>query len=591
MNSNEKKLSSLAQAAAAEKFHQLTQINLDFQSQQKEHGFKRAQTDVNETLAEKRILLNNRFVLESVIGSGGMGCVYKAKDLRKVEAHDSNPYVAVKVLNTDFKEHPNAFISLQREASRSHLLSHPHIVTVHDFDRDGNTIYMTMELLKGEALDDFLHRHKGKSIDKEKAFKILGQFFNALHFAHQKGIIHSDLKPANIFISDQGVKVLDFGIARLASESKLADQFDAATLGALTPAYASLEMLHKKTPHQSDDVYAAAIIAYQLLTGKHPYEGQPAAAAHGLQITPEKVESLSNRQWKALLKALAIRREDRTQSIKEFHQGLTQSLQLPVFKIASVVLLALVGWFSYSQFFVPDELTTFVEETIKKTEQCYKQKNYFCAINSANAVLEIAPEHIRANQLLKESETKLQLQEQAERHQILVKSANSCFAESDFGCVQENIAKVLAENSDHEDALRLAQLTREAIEKRRAEQLKIEGEFASYLTKAKDCIAKKHYDCAVESANLALAIKPADTDATTIIRNANYAIQQEQESLQKANKILKDGETCFAKLNYSCAIAKSESALEFVPGHKKALKLKRDAEKAIADAKKNITIE
>ena len=136
------------QLTAEQKRAALTQISQIAYTDKKSQGFMKAQADADQALADNKIILNDRFVLENTLGAGGMGTVYKAQDLRKVEARDNNPYVAAKILNADFKNHPDAFVTLQREASRSHLLSHPNIVTVHDFDRDGDTIYMTMELMK-----------------------------------------------------------------------------------------------------------------------------------------------------------------------------------------------------------------------------------------------------------------------------------------------------------------------------------------------------------------------------------------------------------------------------------------------------------
>ncbi len=249
----------------------LTKIRNSFDTTNTSQGFEKAKSDANKALENNKIILNNRFVLESTLGVGGMGTVYKARDLRKVEASDLNPNIAVKVLNSDFRDHPDAFITLQREASRSHLLSHPNIVTVHDFDRDGDVIYMTMELLEGQGLDKLLHSNKGAGLAPEEAYEIIEDYSTALGYAHKRNIIHSDLKPGNIFITNTGTKVLDFGIARVAVDAQQADDFDAGSLGAMTPAYASLEMIENQTPDQSDDVYAAAIIAYELLTGEHPY--------------------------------------------------------------------------------------------------------------------------------------------------------------------------------------------------------------------------------------------------------------------------------------------------------------------------------
>ena len=105
--------------------------------------------------------IRGRFKLEKLLGTGGMGKVYKALDLLKEEAKDRKPYVAVKLLNDNFRDHPEAFISLQREASRQQKLSHPNIATVYDFDRvggPGTAVYITMELMEGVEIKDYIRK-------------------------------------------------------------------------------------------------------------------------------------------------------------------------------------------------------------------------------------------------------------------------------------------------------------------------------------------------------------------------------------------------------------------------------------------------
>ena len=97
-------------------------------------------------------------MLETLLGKGGMGLVFGAIDRRKEEARDPNPRVALKVLNADFQRHPQSFMALQREARKAQTLAHPNVVTVFDFDRDGDAVYMTMELLKGRSLDSIVAR-------------------------------------------------------------------------------------------------------------------------------------------------------------------------------------------------------------------------------------------------------------------------------------------------------------------------------------------------------------------------------------------------------------------------------------------------
>ena len=162
------------------------------------------------------MVVRERFVLVEQLGSGGMGEVFKARDLRREEAHDRQPFIALKVLNKEVSAHPDSFMALQREARRAGTLAHPNVVTVYDFDRDGARIYMTMEYLEGRGLDTYLREECSRGLPLEKAWPIIRGVALALEYGHQKRIVHSDLKPGNIFICNDGsVKVLDFGIARV----------------------------------------------------------------------------------------------------------------------------------------------------------------------------------------------------------------------------------------------------------------------------------------------------------------------------------------------------------------------------------------
>ena len=135
-------------------------------------------------------VLKSRFVLDQKLGSGGMGTVFRAKDLRKVEARDRFPYVAIKVLNSDVREHPQAFIALEREASKSQQLSHPNIVSIFDFDKDGNVPFITMELLQGRELADLLHAYPN-GLPNELAWEVIGGLCAGLRYAHENGVVHA----------------------------------------------------------------------------------------------------------------------------------------------------------------------------------------------------------------------------------------------------------------------------------------------------------------------------------------------------------------------------------------------------------------
>ncbi|GJH02176.1 serine/threonine protein kinase [Paraburkholderia terrae] len=266
--------------------------------------------------------LNNRFVLEECLGVGGMGTVYKALDLRKLEASDRKPYLAIKVLNTQFRGNPKSLIALQREARKAQVLAHRNIVTVYDFDRDGAIVYLTMEYLSGKPLSQILRTQDFKGMPVQSALPIVRGMSSALAYAHERGFVHCDFKPANVFLTDTGeVKVIDFGIARVfqrPEEESDATVFDPGSLGALTPAYASPEMLEHLEPDPRDDIYALGCITYEMLTGRHPFDRQSATQARASNRQPQRPENLSNRQWRALRATLAFDRKSRTPTVSRF---------------------------------------------------------------------------------------------------------------------------------------------------------------------------------------------------------------------------------------------------------------------------------
>ena len=266
--------------------------------------------------------LNGRFVLEECIGFGGMGTVYKALDLRKLEASDRNPYIAIKVLNVQFRGHPKSLIALQREARKAQALAHPNIVSVYDFDRDGPMVYLTMEYLQGKPLSQVLRAPGFGGMPYAQVLPIVGGMGNALAYAHGRGFVHCDFKPGNVIVTDAGVvKVIDFGIARVfqkTGEDVDVTVFDPGSLGALTPAYASPEMLEQREPDPRDDIYALACITYELLTGHHPFNRLSSAQARGAGMKPQRPASLGRTQWQALKCALALEREDRTPAVTKF---------------------------------------------------------------------------------------------------------------------------------------------------------------------------------------------------------------------------------------------------------------------------------
>ncbi|MGF6854425.1 protein kinase domain-containing protein [Paraburkholderia sp. CI3] len=276
----------------------------------------------HETIKGIGDTLNNRFVLEECLGVGGMGTVYKALDLRKLEASDRKPYLAIKVLNVQFRGNPNSLVALQREARKAQVLAHRNIITVYDFDRDGPIVYLTMEYLSGKPLSQLLRTPGYQGMPVRAALPIVRGMCAALAYAHERGFVHCDFKPANVFLTTNAeVKVIDFGIARVfqrPEEESDATVFDPGSLGALTPAYASPEMIEHREPDPRDDIYALGCITYELLTGHHPFDRLSATQARNADFKPQRPANLDARQWRALRAALSFDRNTRIPSVVRF---------------------------------------------------------------------------------------------------------------------------------------------------------------------------------------------------------------------------------------------------------------------------------
>lgn len=265
-------------------------------------------------------ILRDRFILDREIGRGGMGIVYSAVDRRRLEAGNRNPYVALKLLNDDFRNNSQALRVLESEARKAQALAHPNIATVYDFDRDKSEIFIVMELLTGQPLNKRLSAAIGQGLPGSQAASILQGICAALSHAHSHGVIHSDLKPGNIFVTeDDVVKLLDFG---LATAGTTAGGFDVSTLDALTAAYASPEMFDNALRDPRDDVFALGCIAYQLLTGSHPFDMRASNEAARLELEPEPISGVDEGAWTAIRRALSFERDARIETVDAFASGL-----------------------------------------------------------------------------------------------------------------------------------------------------------------------------------------------------------------------------------------------------------------------------
>ncbi|MBN51012.1 MAG: serine/threonine protein kinase [Spongiibacteraceae bacterium] len=343
-------------------------------------------------------LLKDRFKLGDKLGQGGMGAVFRATDQRKVETGHPDPSVAIKVITGDFAHDARAFVALQRETDKSQTLAHPNIITVYDFDRDNSIFFMTMESLTGSTLDDYIQL---ENKDKSEVLGYIHDLANAIAYAHKRNIVHSDLKPANIFITDNNtLKVLDFGIARAYSAIEdPSTPSDPNEISGLTPTYASYEMFEQKPPHPADDVYALGLIAYEMLSGEHPFERKSALRASAKNLKPKRIKGISGYQWQAIAKALEFKRENRWQDAEQFRRKFTGAGRV-VRQLSVALLAAVLSFGAYVLFFQPeagpdipfDQLPPATQEKVTNNLNEGRQALSFGDINGALFYLDKAHE-------------------------------------------------------------------------------------------------------------------------------------------------------------------------------------------------------
>jgi serine/threonine protein kinase len=249
-------------------------------------------------------VLRDRYVIESRLGSGGMGTVYCALDRSRNKYVDFDDQVAIKVLHQQTSGHPEVLAKLHREFFCAQTLSHPSIIKVYELDLDYELPFFTMELVDGESLPKVMQRFSPRPLPRRYVFGIIREVAAGLAHAHDRRVIHGDMKPQNIMVTNSGeVRILDFGTSG-----------ESAT--ALTPAYASCELLEGLAPDPSDDVFALACLTYELLAGEHPFQRRRSTEARELKVMPARPSGLTPRQWRALKAGLVWDREARPASMR-----------------------------------------------------------------------------------------------------------------------------------------------------------------------------------------------------------------------------------------------------------------------------------
>ncbi|GAB3075261.1 serine/threonine-protein kinase [Pedococcus soli] len=262
-------------------------------------------------------VLAGRYRLEESIAMGGMGEVWRAHDVTL------DRDVAVKVLRPDSAQDEGFAERFRAEARHSGGLSHPNIGTVHDFGEDDGTAFLVMELLVGEPLSTLIKERA--PLPQQEVTDILRQAALALQAAHDAGVVHRDVKPANIVVDPDGyAKLTDFGIARALSEAPMTQTGE--VLG--TPHYLAPEQAAGRPAGPLSDVYALAVVGYEMLTGRRPFNGESmvtTALAHLSQPAPQLSDEVGEPLRTTVMAALAKDPSQRPGSAAEF----AAALELP----------------------------------------------------------------------------------------------------------------------------------------------------------------------------------------------------------------------------------------------------------------------
>jgi serine/threonine protein kinase len=272
--------------------------------------------------AERRI---GKYIVKRELGRGGMGAVYLA------EQPGLGREVAIKELVPSAAADPTALKRFLQEAQVMARTSHPNLVQVHDLEQIGAANYIVLEFVRGKSLRDWLNRGE---IPLPQVFAVMHGVLQALDYAHRHAIVHRDMKPENVLLSDEGsVKVADFGIARLTDESMPPGSTatkTGTTVG--TPQYMSPEQVASSKVDGRSDLYSAGIMFYELIVGQPPFiaseaDGPFTLMAKHVQAPPKPPSvlkpGLDMRLEEVILKALSKRPEERYQNGQEFDEAMS----------------------------------------------------------------------------------------------------------------------------------------------------------------------------------------------------------------------------------------------------------------------------
>lgn len=395
--------------------------------------------------------LGNRYRILREIGSGGMAWVYLAEDIK------DNDLVAVKVLYPQFGEDLSYIQRFNREAKLASTLTDPHIVRVLDYGADRDVYYLIMEYIEGQNLREVLTDKN--HFQWREALEIIDQLATALEHAHPHGVVHRDIKPQNMMLTDTGLlKVLDFGIARIPTLPSLTQS---GFIG--SPYYVSPEQAMGEEVDIRSDIYSSGIVLYELLSGKIPFEAKSPWSIISQHITNEPPpiqlddDEVPEPVHQLLSSMIAKRPEDRFPTPSALRRAVTSILAgqgIPDSALLDTQPIA-----------APDR-AAMADSLYQRAMTAMGVEEWGRAVDLLNQALNLAPDHPEASE-------KFTLAEQKTFLVSLYNSAKRAIRNEIWEEAVNNLNGVLELDPDYKDAKELLEEARRALEEEDARQFVI----------------------------------------------------------------------------------------------------------------------
>ena len=270
--------------------------------------------------------INGRYKLLESLGLGGVGRVYRALDLAHTGAGER--HVTLKIVAVNLRQQPHALDALRVAVVKAQALDHPHIAAMYDIDRDGDRAYIVMEELRGRWLSQLIREVRGRGLAYDYAWPIISGVALGLAHAHERGLLHHDLSPHSVFLCEGGTpKILGFGLLRaVPTSNESLDVLDTQTLRAYSEAYTADPWTQQSSAHPADDLYPLGVMAYEMLTGAHPFQRCSLTQARQRKLEFAPIPGLNDRARRLIERCLAFEREVRPRDAGRFVRRMQSGL-------------------------------------------------------------------------------------------------------------------------------------------------------------------------------------------------------------------------------------------------------------------------